>query len=61
MTGADVLDKAAQHLSDNYVFGVLVPKNNSNWRGPGTARSSPRGALFRRRIGCTAATKPGPG
>ncbi len=34
MTGADVLDKAAQHLSEKYVFGVLVPTNNPNWRGP---------------------------
>jgi len=29
MTGADVLDKAAQHLSEKYVFGVLVPTNKA--------------------------------
>ncbi len=34
MTGLDILNKAAQHLGEKYIFGVLVPKDNPNWRGP---------------------------
>lgn len=34
MTGADILNKAAQHVNEKYVFGARVPKNNPNWHGP---------------------------
>ncbi len=34
MTGQDVLKKAAEHLNEKYVLGVLVPKNNPSWKGP---------------------------
>jgi N-acetylmuramoyl-L-alanine amidase len=34
MTGADVLDKAAKHINERYVFRARVPKDNPNWRGP---------------------------
>jgi N-acetylmuramoyl-L-alanine amidase len=33
-TGQDLLNKAALHLNEKYHLGVLVPKNNPNWRGP---------------------------
>jgi hypothetical protein len=33
-TGNDPLKKAAPHLGEQYTLGVLVPKDNSGWRGP---------------------------
>ena len=32
--GKDLLELAAKHIGEDYVFGVSVPKNNENWRGP---------------------------
>jgi N-acetylmuramoyl-L-alanine amidase len=32
--GEKVLDIASGHVGEEYVLGVLVPKNNRNWRGP---------------------------
>jgi hypothetical protein len=34
VTGQDVLQLAKQHVGEKYVFGVLVPKDNSEWPGP---------------------------
>jgi N-acetylmuramoyl-L-alanine amidase len=34
VTGDKILQIAAQHLGEKYVFGVLVPKDNPNWKGP---------------------------
>ena len=33
-TGADLLKKAAAHVGEQYVLGVVVPKDNRAWRGP---------------------------
>jgi hypothetical protein len=33
-TGEDVLALAVQHVGERYVFGVFVPKANTEWRGP---------------------------
>jgi hypothetical protein len=33
-TGERILQVARQHVGEKYVFGVLVPKNNPNWKGP---------------------------
>src|ERR1035437_9351736 len=33
-TGQDILDKMATTLGDDYVLGILVPKNDPNWPGP---------------------------
>ncbi len=33
-TGEKIVHIARQHVSEKYVFGVLVPKNNANWKGP---------------------------
>jgi len=33
-TGQDLIHKAEAHLKEQYHLGVLVPKNNPNWRGP---------------------------
>jgi N-acetylmuramoyl-L-alanine amidase len=34
VTGDTILQVAAGHLGEKYVFGVLVPKDNPNWKGP---------------------------
>src|SRR5215467_4469535 len=34
ITGAKVLEIAQQHVGEKYILGVLVPKNNPNWKGP---------------------------
>lgn len=34
ITGDMVVRIARQHVGDRYVLGVLVPKNNPNWKGP---------------------------
>jgi N-acetylmuramoyl-L-alanine amidase len=33
-TGDDVVRLATQHLGERYLFGVFVPKDNPDWRGP---------------------------
>ena len=33
-TGNQIVQIAQQHVGEKYVFGVLVPKNNANWKGP---------------------------
>jgi hypothetical protein len=33
-TGEKVLELGRQHVGEKYLFGVLVPKNNPNWKGP---------------------------
>jgi hypothetical protein len=33
-TGEDIFQLASQHIGEKYVFGVLVPKDNSSWKGP---------------------------
>jgi murein L,D-transpeptidase YcbB/YkuD len=33
-TGGQIIQLAQQHVGEKYVFGVLVPKNNSAWKGP---------------------------
>jgi hypothetical protein len=33
-TGESLLQLARQHVGEKYVFGVLVPKDNPNWKGP---------------------------
>ncbi len=32
-TGQKVLEVARKHVGENYVLGVLVPKNNAGWTG----------------------------
>ena len=32
--GNHLLQRAARHLGERYRLGVLVPKNNKNWKGP---------------------------
>lgn len=34
ITGDTIVQIARQHVGDRYVLGVLVPKNNPNWKGP---------------------------
>jgi N-acetylmuramoyl-L-alanine amidase len=34
VTGDKILRVATQHLGDKYIFGVQVPKDNPNWKGP---------------------------
>ena len=34
ITGDLIVQIAKRHVGDRYVLGVLVPKNNSNWKGP---------------------------
>lgn len=34
LRGSDLIDIAARHIGESYHLGVLVPKNNSGWRGP---------------------------
>lgn len=34
ITGDMVVQIARQHVGERYVLGVLVPKNNPNWKGP---------------------------
>ncbi len=34
ITGEKVVQIARQHVGEGYVLGVLVPKNNPNWKGP---------------------------
>lgn len=34
VTGQDVLQLAQRHVSEKYVLGVLVPKDNASWTGP---------------------------
>ena len=33
-TGQQLFDLANKHVGEKYVLGVLVPKNNPNWKGP---------------------------
>src|SRR5258706_8300082 len=33
-TGAELVAIAAQHAGEEYVFGVLAPKDNAAWKGP---------------------------
>lgn len=33
-TGEDLVSLAAQHVGERYVYGVLVPKDNTKWKGP---------------------------
>ena len=33
-TGLGMLQRARQHIHEDYVLGVVAPKNNPNWRGP---------------------------
>jgi len=33
-TGERILGIARQHVGEKYILGVLVPKNNPNWKGP---------------------------
>lgn len=33
-TGEELLAKAREHIGEKYVLGVLVPKDNENYRGP---------------------------
>jgi N-acetylmuramoyl-L-alanine amidase len=32
--GETVLENAANHVNEKFVLGVLVPKNNAEWKGP---------------------------
>lgn len=32
--GSDIYETGAKHAGEQYIFGALVPKNNSNWKGP---------------------------
>jgi N-acetylmuramoyl-L-alanine amidase len=34
VTGDQVIQLARRHLGERYVLGVLVPKDNPNWKGP---------------------------
>ena len=34
VTGNAVLQIALQHIGEKYVLGILVPKDNPNWKGP---------------------------
>ena len=34
VNGSAVLQIALQHIGEKYVLGVLVPKDNPNWKGP---------------------------
>jgi len=33
-SGSDLLKKGSSHVGDTYLLGVLVPKDNPQWRGP---------------------------
>jgi N-acetylmuramoyl-L-alanine amidase len=33
-SGADLVSLGQKHVGEKYVLGVLVPKNNSGWKGP---------------------------
>lgn len=33
-SGKAILDTARQHIGEKYVFGVPVPKNHADWKGP---------------------------
>src|SRR5690242_11918658 len=34
VTGQQLVDFGKTRIGDSYIFGVLVPKNNSNYHGP---------------------------
>jgi len=34
VTGSDIVAIAWRHVGERYVFGVRVPKDNANWKGP---------------------------
>lgn len=34
ITGQDMLQVARRHIGEKYVLGILVPKDNANWKGP---------------------------
>jgi len=34
MTGQSLIETAEKHIGEQYVFGIVVPKNDSNWNGP---------------------------
>ena len=42
-TAQDLLKLANRHLGEQYALGAFAPKDNPNWKGPGTAPSSSRG------------------
>jgi hypothetical protein len=33
-TGQQLFDTANKHVGEEYILGVVVPKNNANWKGP---------------------------
>ena len=33
-SGSDLLKKAATHVGEQYLLGVVVPKDNAQWKGP---------------------------
>jgi len=33
-TGQQLNDLANKHVGEEYVLGVVAPKNNANWKGP---------------------------
>ena len=33
-TGDQLLELAAKHVGERYVYGAIAPKDNANWRGP---------------------------
>lgn len=34
MTGQDILNKAIEHLGEDYIYGTRVPLDDPNWHGP---------------------------
>jgi len=54
-TGADLVTLASQHLGQAYVLGVIVPKDDPNWRGPWDCSEFASWCVFqvtRRLYGC---------
>jgi hypothetical protein len=54
--GSELVALAAQHIGEKYVFGVLVPKDNGNWKGPWDCAEFASWCVFQasgRLYGCT--------
>jgi len=54
--GTNLVDLAAKHIGEKYVLGVLVPKDNANWKGPWDCAEFASWCVFQasgRLYGCT--------
>src|SRR4029077_2341937 len=46
LTGDSILQLARTHLGEDYRFGALAPKNDSNWKGPWDCAEFPSWLVF---------------